>query len=330
MQKGVKMPETQERGDPIEVLVIGRNCVDHIAVADRLPAENTKGPMLAHRMEGGGQGGTSACAIARLGGRVTLVGKVGADAGGRFCRRRLEAFGVPCDHLEAVAGKSTALAHIWVTRKSGNRTILYAPSDLPPIAGDERLARLCRRAAVILLDPEVTYLAPFLSSLSGPRGLIVYDAERWRPGMATMMGTADLFVPAAEFLDTPELDLDNAGWPARLAALKPRIAGQLVVTRGEAGAYYFEEDVLMRVATPTVAVADTIGAGDVFHGALALALARATAWGEAVKLAVAAASLSCRGYGGREGLADMAETRTLADGLESVPVETGGAQRPLS
>jgi sulfofructose kinase len=307
----------------MEVLVIGRNCVDHIAVAERLPAENAKAPMQVHRMEGGGQGGTAACAIARLGGRVTLVGKVGADAGGRFCRRRLEAFGVACDHLAAVAGKTTALAHIWVTRESGNRTILYAPSDLPPIAGDEHLAEMCRRAAAILLDPEVTYLAPFLADLPRPRGLVVYDAERWRPGIETMMATADLFVPAADFLEAPELGISDKGWGARLTALESRIAGRLVVTRGEGGAYYFEEGRLIRVAAPSVAVADTIGAGDVFHGALALALARAAPLGDAVKLAVAAASLSCRGYGGREGLAEMAETRSLADRLTATPAGRG-------
>ncbi|MEJ2638338.1 MAG: PfkB family carbohydrate kinase, partial [Desulfosarcinaceae bacterium] len=71
------------------------------------------------------------------------------------------------------------------------------------------------------------------------------------------------------------------------------------------------------------AVADTIGAGDVVHGALALALAKAEPLPEAVKLAVAAASLSCRGYGGREGLADMETTRRLADRLDASPVERG-------
>jgi sugar/nucleoside kinase (ribokinase family) len=304
----------------MEVLVIGRNCVDHIAVAERLPAENSKAPMAAHRMEGGGQGGTSACAIARLGGQVTLVGKVGADAGGRFCRRRLEAFGVACDHLETVAGKTTALAHIWVTRDSGNRTILYTPSDLPPISQDARLAKMCRRAGAILLDPEVTYLAPFLADLPRPRGLVVYDAERWRPGMEAMMATADLFVPTADFLAAPELGLTAKSWSARLAALRDRVGGQLVVTRGERGACYYEGDRLMEVAAPKVAVADTIGAGDVFHGALSLALARSTSLPEAVKLAVAAASLSCRGYGGREGLADMGETRLLAEQLAATEV----------
>jgi sulfofructose kinase len=303
----------------MDVLVIGRNCVDYIAVADRLPAENSKAPMLTHRMEGGGQGGTSACAIARLGGRVTLVGKVGGDAGGAFCRQRLESFGVSCEHLEVVAGKTTALAHIWVTRSNGNRTILYAPSDLPPIQGNDQLAKMCRQAAVILLDPEVTYLAPFLTRLPRPHGLLVYDAERWRPGIEAMMAEADCFVPSVDFLEAVELGLPQAGWGARLGALKERVGGKLVVTRGEAGAYYFEDDRLMQVAPPPVAVADTIGAGDVFHGALALALARSTPFPEAVKLAVAAASLSCRGYGGREGLAEMEEARRLVDRLVCTP-----------
>jgi sugar/nucleoside kinase (ribokinase family) len=227
---------------------------------------------------------------------------------------------VSCDHLEAVTGKTTALAHIWVTRANGNRTILYTPSDLPPIEGDGGLAKMCRRAAVILLDPEVTYLAPFLAGLPPPRGLVVYDAERWRPGMEAMMATADLFVPAADFLAAPELGLSADGWTARLAALRDRVAGQLVATRGEQGAFYYEGDRLMRVAAPKVAVADTTGAGDVFHGALALAAARSTPLPQAVKLAVAAASLSCRGYGGREGLAHMAATRKLADRLTASAV----------
>jgi sugar/nucleoside kinase (ribokinase family) len=305
----------------MDVLVIGRNCVDHIAVVEKLPTENTKAAMLAHRMEGGGQGGTSACAIARLGGAVTLVGKLGADAGGAFCRQRLTDFGISCEHIEAVPDGSTALAYIWVTRSNGNRTILYAPSDLPPIRGDAALAAMCRRAATILLDPEVTYLAPFLTDLSTSRGLLIYDAERWRPGMEAMMARADLFVPAAEFLDAPQLGLSPGGWVQRLSALRRRIGGRLVVTRGERGAYYFEGTTLMHIAAPEVAVADTTGAGDVFHGTLAFALSQETPLPEAVKMAVAAASLSCRGYGGRESLADKPQVSKLAKTLIGTPLK---------
>lgn len=305
----------------MDVLVIGRNCVDYIAVAEQLPVENTKAAMVAHYMDGGGQGGTSACAIARLGGSVTIVGKVGDDSAGEFCRRRLESFGVACDFLETVAGRATAIAHIWVTAGNGNRTILYAPNELPPIEGSEELAQMCGRTPAILLDPEVTYLAPFLADLGHARGLLIYDAERWRPGMEAMMVTADLFVPTAGFLEAPELGIARGSWVQRLNALRRRVGGQLVVTRGADGAYLFEGPQLIHIAAPKVAVADTTGAGDVFHGALALALSEKTPLPEAVKIAVAAASLACRGYGGRETLADMQQVSKLAKTLTLAPAE---------
>lgn len=301
--------------------MIGRNCLDYIAVAEQLPEENTKAAMRAHYMEGGGQGGTSACAIARLGGSVTLVGKVGDDSAGAFCRRRLEDLGVACDFLETVAGKATAIAHIWVTAGNGNRTILYAPNDLPPIVGGASLAKLCHRAPAILLDPEVTYLAPFLADLGRGRGLLIYDAERWRPGMEAMMATADLFVPTAGFLDAPELGIDKGSWVERLNALRRRVDGRLVVTRGADGAYLFDGPELIHIAAPKVAVADTTGAGDVFHGALAFALSRKIPLPEAVKMAVAAGSLACRGYGGRETLADMQAVNALAKTLTLAPAQ---------
>ncbi|MBL0715607.1 MAG: carbohydrate kinase family protein, partial [Desulfosarcina sp.] len=77
-----------------DVLVIGRGCVDHIAVVARYPAENTKTAISTMVVEGGGQGATAACCIRRLGGAVRLVGQLGDDPAGRFCRQRLEAFGV--------------------------------------------------------------------------------------------------------------------------------------------------------------------------------------------------------------------------------------------
>ena len=68
----------------IDVLVIGRNCLDYICVVETFPVEDEKVPLEFRLVEGGGQGGTSACCIARLGGRVALIGKVGFDEeGGR-------------------------------------------------------------------------------------------------------------------------------------------------------------------------------------------------------------------------------------------------------
>ena len=78
----------------------------------------------------------------------------------------------------------------------------------------------------------------------------------------------------------------------------------------------------MQVPAPAVAVRDTIGAGDNFHAAFALALSRGADLPGAVRLAVAVASLSCRAYGGREGLPTPAEARRLAATLTPQPLSS--------
>jgi sugar/nucleoside kinase (ribokinase family) len=69
---------------------------------------------------------------------------------------------------------------------------------------------------------------------------------------------------------------------------------------------------LIQVPAPRVAVRDTTGAGDNFHAAFALALSWGDHLPEAVRLAVAVASLSCREYGGRKGVPSLEKARALA------------------
>lgn len=84
----------KEYDNKIDVLVMGRSCLDFIAVVNRFPKENQKETLEFRFMEGGGQGGTASCCISKLGGRVVYVGKIGDDPEGRFCLDRLQDFGV--------------------------------------------------------------------------------------------------------------------------------------------------------------------------------------------------------------------------------------------
>jgi sugar/nucleoside kinase (ribokinase family) len=88
-----------------------------------------------------------------------------------------------------------------------------------------------------------------------------------------------------------------------------------VVTAGERGAFFVDGESLCRVPAVGVSVADTIGAGDNFHGAFALAVARGDKFVDAVKFGVAVASLSCRDYGGRKGLPFQSEAEAKAAAL---------------
>ncbi|MGD8242249.1 MAG: carbohydrate kinase family protein [Desulfobacterales bacterium] len=305
-----------------DILVIGRGCLDHIAVVARYPHENAKAAILAMRDEGGGQGATGACCIRRLGAAVRLVGRLGDDPAGRFCRQRLADFGVDHDRVQTIAGGKTPESHIFVTQATGRRTIFYQSSTLPRLTAADLPPDLFRSAAVVLLDPETTYLTAHLPP-PGPRApVIIYDAERWRESLEDMMRRADYFIPSSEFFDDPHLNLADLPLNEQFERLAARIDGTLIVTRGRQGAYFQQDGRLWRVPAPEVNVRDTIGAGDNFHAAFAVARLRRYDLARAVKFAVAVASLSCRAYGGREGLPTDREAREQAATLKVRPVST--------
>jgi len=306
-------------GEPVamtvDVLVAGRSCMDHLAILDRWPEEDQKQSLAFRVTEGGGQGGTSACCIARLGGRVLYVGKLGSDPEGDFCKKRMESFGVNTRHIDVIKGGSTPVAYVFVTRDNGRRTILYEPNTLPRLSMADLRPALELAPLVLLLDPEVTYLSEALKTEAADGIKIVYDCERWRKGLNSMMAVADYFIPSAGFLDEDRLGFAGLTFEEKMVRLRSRIGGELVVTRGSMGAYYFSDRRLYHLPAPTVQVKDTTGAGDNFHAAFALAISEAVDIHQAVRFAVSVASLSCRDYGGRNAIPQRHEATALAETL---------------
>jgi len=300
-----------------DVLVIGRSCLDYIAVINQFPEENQKVPLEFRLTEGGGQGGTASCCISRLRGNVVYAGKLGDDAEGRFCLKRLEEFGVATDFIEIVSGGKTPVAYILVNAGSGHRTIVYERNSLPRISIDEQLKNLTARSEIVLLDPEVTYLARPLKAVAQGRIKIVYDCERWREGIEDVMESADYFIPSSEFLESDRLNFGDISLNRKIFKLNEMVTGQLIVTGGEKGAYYPIDDKLYQVSAPAVKAVDTIGAGDNFHAAFALALKKGLDLHQAVRLSVAVASLSCREFGGRNGVPEMEEAMQLANEIKA-------------
>ncbi len=299
----------------IDVLVIGRSCLDYIAVVDQFPRENQKVPMALRLTEGGGQGGTAACCISTLGGSVAYVAKLGDDPEGRACLNRLKRFGVSGEYIDIVQGGKTPVAYALITRSTGDRTIVYEPNRLPKLELNATLIQLMDHAQVVLIDPEVTYLGREIKALKGDAIKLVYDCERWREGIEDIFAVADYVVPSAEFLDADELNLEPAPLKEKIFRLSKRVQGSLIVTHGENGAYYLVKNHLYHVTVPAVNAIDTIGAGDNFHAAFALALAKGFDLHRAVAFSVAVASMSCREYCGRKGVPTMNAALDVARAL---------------
>lgn len=278
----------------MDVLTLGRACVDEILEVEAWPEEDTKAPLTARLREGGGQASTAACLAAALGGTVAFVGVLGDDEPGRFARQRLRAFDV---RVEGPVRGATPVAYCVVSRRAGTRTILYERSAAGPLEADEVPGDLLARAAAVLVDPQAEHLIPALLPACRASGaVLVADAEHARPGWGATWGLVDVLAVSQTFLAEAA---PGAGPEEALRRVARASRGLVLATLGEAGAAGLLDGQFVRVPALAVAVRDTTGAGDAFHGALCLALARRLTLPDALRCAVAAAGLSCRGLGGR-------------------------------
>ena len=233
---------------------------------------------------GGGPAATAAVTLARLGVRVAFVGRVGDDDVGRTVRDGLEREGVDVLELSSRGGGRSPQSAILVG-PSGSRAIAaFRGADLS-LELSARARELCRDAAWVHVDQ--TGYGPARGS-----GRLSVDGGNPIEGL-DLRGVA-LYAPTERELS------------ARFGTAREALAAGaelVVVTRGDAGsvAYTRDGDVVEAPAHPVDAVS-TLGAGDVFHGALLAHLVRELPLADALAAANECAALSCRALDGRSAI----------------------------
>jgi sulfofructose kinase len=238
---------------------------------------------------GGGPAATAAVALARLGVPVAFVGAVGDDETGAFIRAGLEAEGVDVSELAVVPGARSPESAIYVG--PGTRAIAAFRGDSGPLRLSPRAASLCRGADWVHVDQTGYGAVP-------PGVRLSIDAGNPIDGL-DLAGVA-LYGP-----NEAALVRDFGDAEAALAAG----AELVVVTRGAHGctAHNRTGEVVEAPAPPLEHPVSTLGAGDVFHGALLAALLRDEPLAEALAFANRAAALSCRALDGRSAIPTLEE-----------------------
>ncbi len=286
------------------VIVVGSVNVDLVVVAERLPAPGetvTGGRFSRH---GGGKGANQAVAAARLGARVAIVGAVGADELGDEALSLLEREGIDVGAVARLQAP-TGVALIAVDARGENQIAVASGANaaLDPVAV-ERAVRDAG-AGALLLSHEV----PEAAVLAGARaagGPIVLNPAPARPVPDELAALGPVLTPNAG--EACELTAEREP-EAAARALAARTGAPVLVTLGARGALLLEGGAAELLGAPQVDAVDTTGAGDTFNGALATALAEGRALRDAAAFAIAAAALSTRAAGAREGMPRRAEVR---------------------
>ncbi|MEI8144778.1 MAG: PfkB family carbohydrate kinase [Alphaproteobacteria bacterium] len=256
---------------------------------------------------------SAACAFVKMGGTASAWGRLGDDPLGYSMQRALGDAGLDVKALRLVPGGSSSTAAVIVDHAGDRLVVPYHDPSLDPDPGFLPLGDIAR-ADFIHCDmrwPEGAEAAMRAARKAGKRVMLDADVgprailERLVP-----LATHAVFSDAGLLAFTGASDVSEG-----LKAVAATHTGHVGASCGAQGYLWWEEGAVRHVPAPEVAVIDTLAAGDVFHGALAYALAEGRPMVDAARFACVAASIKCTRFGGRLGCPSRAEVDALLAGF---------------
>ncbi|MGI9273257.1 MAG: PfkB family carbohydrate kinase [Endozoicomonas sp.] len=281
------------------ILCIGNATWDRFFFVDEIPSQATKYFSTKFIELGGGVAATAAVAAARLGSKVSFVGRSGQDSVGDQIKTELESWGVNTRFVQSFAGVTSSNAVVHVDT-NGERQITVLRDPEMPKDPDWIKPEMLDGVDCVLCDCTWPEGAERLMTLARERSIpTVIDADLGGEALLRLLplGSHVAFSNPALTQLSGETDVELA-----LQHAQTYTDGTVYVTRGEKGCYWLENGELNHSPAYKVDVVDTTGAGDVFHGALAVAVAEKKSGVEAVSFASAVAALKCTKPGGRAGI----------------------------
>lgn len=293
------------------ILCLGNTTLDKVWPVSQLPTTGGKYRASDYFEVGGGMAANAAVAVARLGAWAAYWGRAGDDTAGQTMKKEMAAYGVDVSNFRLAQGARSSTSAILVTNDGERAIINFRGSGIPdtadwlPLDEVETMNAVhadirwvegacavysAARAAGIptVLDGEIAPEASYAAVLP-----LVDHAIFSEAGLRSFHGNRPI-----------DNDTDRVTVLRNVRKMGCRVAA---VTRGDLGTIWIDETGIHFQMAFTVDTVDTTGAGDVFHGAYALALGEGNSIAEAMRFASAVAALKCTKPGGRAGIPSRAE-----------------------
>jgi sulfofructose kinase len=248
---------------------------------------------------GDGMAASAAASIVALGGEAAWWGRVGDDLNGRAAVASLAAAGVDMSATHWLPNTRASFSSVLIDERGERIVVPMHPPELPDCLDAFDWSAVKHHAAALT---EVRWPAGAARLLSEARqaGIPgVLDAEVAAPGvLAQLCGLASHIL----FSETGLAAYAGEATPEALHTAQQQSPHAFVgASFGERGFYWLESGKLHHCPALPVKAVDTLGAGDVFHGAYTLALAEGQSPADCARFANTAASLKCAVFGGRLG-----------------------------
>ncbi len=278
-----------------KALFIGLATVDLTYPVGEIPGRNAKISVVSQHIAAGGPATNAAMTFAFLGGNSTLVTAVGSHPLGSVIRRDLAQGSVVLHDVGRRRPEPPPVSSIMVLTCTGERTVVSANAA----AFSPLHARLDPRwlNGVSMVQVDGHYMTPCIAGakLARSRGIpVVLESGSWKEGMADLLPFIDIAICSDDYRPSGCRNENEvleflAGWGI----------SRVAITRG-AGPIRFA-DHLKRgtIAVEKIRAVDTLGAGDIFHGAFCYYSSLGQDFRQALAAAARVATFSCRYLGTR-------------------------------
>jgi sulfofructose kinase len=303
---------------PPKILCIGMPVRDLTFRTPAVPARGSKENATGFGEICGGNALNAAIAIVRLGGRAALCGPMGdaRETSARFIYEQMANEGIDTRHLIHLPGLVTPISAVMID-PTGERTIVtFRDPELWKVKLPSANTLLDDCHAILVESRCAEFCTDICAEAVG-RGIpVIVDADRAMSLREGLLTASTHLVFSSEPLQETAGTPDDGEALKQIAKLTPSF---LAGTRGPRGTIWLDEKGKLQ-ETPAFPVhtVDTLGAGDVFHGAFVLAVTEKQELRQALRFASAAAALKCTRFGGAFAAPQRAEVEQLLSRGRSV------------
>jgi len=259
-----------------------------------LPGETVLGGNFL--MNPGGKGANQAVAIARLGGELTFVTKVGNDVFGKQIIEGFRKENIQTDYVFVDENYPSGAALIMVNAAGENCIVVAPGSNANLWMSDMEQVQNITTAAFILMQLEIpieTISIIAKSAKMNHQKVILNPAPAQHLSNDLLEGLYLITPNETEAAILTGISVtDDASADLAAGYLLNKGVENVIITLGKQGAYFKNKELSFTIMAPEVHALDTTAAGDTFSGALTVALTEGMNWEKAVRFAVEAASIS--------------------------------------
>ena len=296
------------------IVVSGNAVMDFVFHVGAMPRTAEKHRAKAARIVGGGNAANAAVTLARLGAETLLATRLGDDEMADMIVHSLHGDGVDTRLTRRFEAHHSSFSSVFIDDAGERQIVSFRDWEMPARAGWLQAALPVTFDAALSDTrwPEGALAMMLAARAIGKPGII--DAEAPIADAHEAMAQASHVAFSAQGLRdyVGHGDLERGLWEAHEG-----LAACVLVTNGHEGTRWIEDGALRRLAPPAIVAVDTLGAGDVWHGAFALKIGEGAPLAQAVAFANVAASIKCTRSGGRDGAPRLTEVEEFTSRSET-------------